>query len=646
MYHTIFLFNIQQKVEHHLISLLVVFWWKIIGHYSSFSMYHFNTTLKPSKHFVIPPLQKLGKKARQERFTARAASGSDGEDSEKSPFLKPRAVPENDLAERIASGEFTDVGSTKERLTRPFRKALAKDPLGLGRGLAYQLARLGQEWRKAAATRMPTATGDIREIVGQPVFIPLYKLFLAYGKIFRLEFGPKSFVVISDSQLAKQVLLTNASKYSKGLLAEILDFVMGQGLIPADGEVWRVRRRAVLPALHKKYIAAMVDMFGDCALRGCDLLGRSADANTSIEMENFFSRLALDIIGKAVFNYEFDSLSTDDPVIKAVYTTLREAEYRSTYPIPYWNIPLLAALVPRQRQNTAALQVISQTLDELIAKCKRLVEEEDEEFVEEFLSRADPSILHFLIASGDDITSKQLRDDLMTLLIAGHETTAAVLTWTFHCIADRPDVVERLREEVDRIIGDRKPTIADMMSMKYTSRVIAEAMRLYPQPPVLIRRALEDDELGGYLVKAGSDIFISTWNLHRSPANWEDPEAFNPDRFSMEGPMPNEVTEDFKYLPFGGGRRKCIGDQFALFESIVALSMLVRRFDFSMAPDAPEVGMTTGATIHTTSGLYMSPRRRVETAAEQQEQLSAHAPKIEVAVEVALAFSDTESQSS
>lgn len=484
---------------------------------------------------------------------------------------------------------------------------------------------------------MPEARGDIREIVGQPVFVPLYKLFLLYGKIFRLSFGPKTFVIISDANLARQILLTNASNYSKGLLSEILDFVMGTGLIPADGEVWRVRRRAIVPALHKKYITAMVGMFGDCAVHGSKTLA-AADGKP-MEMENFFSRLALDIIGKAVFNYDFDSLTTDDPVIQAVYTTLREAEYRSTYPIPYWNVPPLRWIVPRQRQCDAALRIISDTLDELIAKCRRLVEEEDEEFVEEFLSRADPSLLHFLIASGEEITSKQLRDDLMTLLIAGHETTAAVLTWTFHCIVDRPDVLQRLRAEVDAVLGDRKPVIEDMRELRYTTRVINEAMRLYPQPPVLIRRALADDVLDGYKVPAGSDIFISVWNLHRNPAYWPNPDHFDPDRFGpVEGPIPNEVTEEFRYLPFGGGRRKCIGDQFALFESIVGLAMLVRRFDFARAPDAPAVGMTTGATIHTTEGLWLTMQPRVMVSSSTAGASSKGAASVESVPAMALAF--------
>ncbi|KAL6779702.1 CYP97A5 [Auxenochlorella protothecoides x Auxenochlorella symbiontica] len=515
-----------------------------------------------------------------------------------------------DLDSRIASGEFSDTGSTKERLTRPLRKALAKDPIGPGRALSYKLAQLGSRWKWNAARRIPEARGDIREIVGQPVFLPLFSLFQRYGPVFRLTFGVKSFVIVSDPALAKQILSTNASNYSKGILSEILDFVMGQGLIPADGEVWKIRRRAIVPALHRQYLNSMLNMFGECSLHGAAVLSKAAEEGTMVEFENFFSRLALDIIGKAVFNYDFDSLTHDDPVIKAVYLTLREAEYRSTFPIPYWNSALLRQLVPRQREVQSALQLINRKLGELIENSRSLAEREDKAFEEEFLSRSDPSILHFLIAAGDDVTSKQLRDDLMTMLIAGHETTAAVLTWTLHCLATHPEAMARLQREVDEVLGDRLPALADYQALRYTTRVINEAMRLYPQPPVLIRRALGDDTLQGFRLPKGSDIFISVWNLHRSPAHWDRPEAFDPDRFDLAGPTPNEITTGFAYLPFGGGRRKCIGDQFALMESVVALAVLARRFDVAVPPDAPEVGMTTGATIHTANGLWLNVRPR------------------------------------
>jgi beta-ring hydroxylase len=214
------------------------------------------------------------------------------------------------------------------------------------------------------------------------------------------------------------------------------------------------------------------------------------------------------------------------------------------------------------------------------------------------------------LAAGDEVTSKQLRDDLMTMLIAGHETSAAVLTWTFYLLALNPTVTAKIQMEVDAVLGDRAPTIEDMKKLKYTTNVINESMRLYPQPPVLIRRSLEDDMLGRYFIKKGQDIFISTWNLHRSPKLWEESDEFRPDRWDLYSAA--EASQDFRFLPFGGGPRKCVGDVFATFETVTALAMIVRRFDFEMAPDAPPVTMTTGATIHTSNGLHMVVTRRTK----------------------------------
>lgn len=564
-----------------------------------------------------------GRPFRRRRLAPGAARCAKDADGAQSPAGGSRNAS---LADRIAAGEYGRAaeGPSAVERTAELRRSLAAAGPG-GRALALAVARGARMWRAASKRRMPEATGDIREIIGEPVFVPLYNLFLAYGRVFRLSFGPKSFVVVSDPAVAKDILLTNASAFSKGLLAEILEFVMGTGLIPADGEVWRVRRRAIVPALHRKYVQAMVGLFAERADLGCRTLVAAVRDGTPIEMENFFSRLTLDIIGKAVFNYDFDSLKKDDPVIEAVYITLREAEYRSIAVFPYWNVPILRAIVPRQRKVTAALQLINETLDTLILRTKKLVEEEDEEFVEEYLNKADPSILHFLIASGEQVTSKQLRDDLMTMLIAGHETTAAVLTWTFYLLATHPEKLGALQAEVDDVVGDRQPTLEDLPRLSYTSRVISEAMRLYPQPPVLLRRALKDVTLGQYAVKEGADIFISVWNLHRSPGLWDEPNEFQPERFAADKPMPNETTEEWRYLPFGGGTRKCIGDQFAMFESIVSLAMLVRRFDFALAPGREDVGMTTGATIHTRNGLYLTLKERrpeppVGTAAEEPTQ--------------------------
>uniref|UniRef100_A0A0D3FC39 Cytochrome P450 n=1 Tax=Oryza barthii TaxID=65489 RepID=A0A0D3FC39_9ORYZ len=557
-------------------------------------------------HLRLPPPAASGRRRLLLRCSASGGNngkggGGDGSD----PILEERRRRRQaELAARIASGEFT-----------------AQGPAWIA-PLAAGLAKLGRPGELAAALltkvaggggpEIPQAVGSMSAVTGQAFFIPLYDLFLAYGGIFRLNFGPKSFLIVSDPAIAKHILRDNSKAYSKGILAEILEFVMGTGLIPADGEIWRVRRRAIVPAMHQKYVTAMISLFGEASDRLCQKLDKAASDGEDVEMESLFSRLTLDVIGKAVFNYDFDSLSYDNGIVEAVYVTLREAEMRSTSPIPTWEIPIWKDISPRQKKVNEALALINKTLDELIDICKRLVEEEDLQFHEEYMNEQDPSILHFLLASGDDVSSKQLRDDLMTMLIAGHETSAAVLTWTFYLLSKYPNVMAKLQDEADTVLGDRLPTIEDVKKLKYTTRVINESLRLYPQPPVLIRRSIEEDTLGGYPIGRGEDIFISVWNLHRCPKHWDDADVFNPERWPLDGPNPNETNQNFSYLPFGGGPRKCVGDMFATFETVVATAMLVRRFDFQMAPGAPPVEMTTGATIHTTEGLKMTVTRRTK----------------------------------
>eukprot|EP00250_Pteridium_aquilinum_P001234 c11442_g1_i1 orf=695-2461(-) len=487
-----------------------------------------------------------------------------------------------------------------------------KDALRIIQDLLVQFTKGGSSRNGTVAKRLPEAKGDMTYLTGsQPFFLLLYNLYLEHGKIFRLNFGPKSFLIVSDPLIAQHILKDNTKAYSKGLLAEILEFLMGTGLIPAEHEVWRVRRRVIVPALHLKYVAEMVGLFGRITEHLCSKLDVAARGGVEVEMESLFSRLTLDIIGKAVFNYDFGSLSYDKGLVEAVYIALREAEYRSVSVIPYWNIPIIKDLSPQQQKVRAALKLINETLDELIARCKQMIEEQNLSFSEDFVSDKDPSILQFLLASGEEVSTKQLRDDLMTLLIAGHETSAAVLTWAFYLLAKNPAVTAKLQQEVDCVLGDRLPTIEDMKKLKLTRRVINETLRLYPEPPVLIRRSLQDDELGSYPIKRGEDIFISVWNLHRSPQLWEDADEFRPERWPLDGPDPTEVTENYRYLPFGGGPRKCVGDMFATFETITAVAVLVRRFNFELAKGAPPVGMVTGATIHTSDGLKMTVTHRV-----------------------------------
>eukprot|EP00879_Flechtneria_rotunda_P012254 GHRR01012799.1.p1 GENE.GHRR01012799.1~~GHRR01012799.1.p1 ORF type:complete len:403 (+),score=156.72 GHRR01012799.1:30-1238(+) len=370
-----------------------------------------------------------------------------------------------------------------------------------------------------------------------------------------------------------------------------------------------------------------------------------------VNMETEFLNLGLDIIGRGVFNFGFGSITTESPVIKAVYGVLKEAEHRSTFYVPYWNVPLLRVIVPRQRAFAADMAVINECLDGLIASARSTRQEQDEEELQQrdYTQVSDPSLLRFLVdMRGADPDDKQLRDDLMTMLIAGHETTAAVLTWALFCVVQNPEVEAKLLAEVDAVVGDRVPGLEDIKSMPYTRAVLAESLRMYPQPPILIRRALSEDTLppglngdsNGYPIGKGADLFISVWNLHRSPHLWKDPDTFRPERFNEvyaneafggnwagyqpeagRGALyPNEVASDFAFIPFGGGARKCVGDQFALFEATVAFAMLLRRFTFRLAATPEEIGMATGATIHTANGMMVRVTKRAMPQQQQQQQ--------------------------
>lgn len=395
----------------------------------------------------------------------------------------------------------------------------------------------------------------------------------------------------------------------------------------------------------------MVGLFGYCNVPLIASLDKIVEGDSKVEMEEKFCSVALDIIGKSVFNYEFDSVTKESPVVKAVYRALVEAEHRSMTPAPYWDLPFANQLVPRLRAFNKDLDLLNDVLDDLInrAKSSRQVEDIEELEKRDYANVQDPSLLRFLVdMRGADIDNKQLRDDLMTMLIAGHETTAAVLTWSLFELLRNPEIMKKAQEEIDRVIGDRTPTLEDVQEMKYVRLIVAETLRLYPQPPLLIRRCREENKVPKgagreATVIRGMDMFLALYNIHRDEKFWPEPTKFDPERFTRkyvnpdvpewegfdpakwEGRLyPNELAADFAYLPFGGGARKCIGDEFATLEATVTLAMVLRRYDFEFDKskftsvdimDEPfnlehPVGMRSGATIHTRKGLHLLIKKR------------------------------------
>jgi len=478
--------------------------------------------------------------------------------------------------------------------------------------------------------------GDLQTLAGGPLFLILAKYYTDYGPIFNLSFGPKSFLVISDPVMARHILRESSpDQYCKGMLAEILEPIMGNGLIPADPATWRVRRRAIVPGFHKRWLNRMITLFGDCGERLIDDLGAKSKQSITVDMEERFCSVTLDIIGKSVFNFDFGSTTKESPVVKAVYRVLREAEHRSSSFIPYWNLPYADSWMGGQVEFRKDMKMLDDILADLINRAVTSRKEATIEELEERDNAEDPSLLRFFAdMRGEDLTSKVLRDDLMTMLIAGHETTAAMLTWTlFELSQGDPGMLKEVQAEVRTVLkGKTRPDYDDIVAMKKLRYSLIEALRLYPEPPILIRRARTEDSLppggtdmkDGVKILRGTDIFISTWNLHRSPELWENAEKYDPTRWErpfknmgvkgwegyrpekINGLYPNEQASDFAFLPFGGGSRKCVGDQFAMMEATVTMAMLLNTYDFEFSGKPEDVGMKTGATIHTMNGLNMN----------------------------------------
>lgn len=490
----------------------------------------------------------------------------------------------------------------------------------------------------------PLATGDLASagLTDGTMYLGLQKYKENFGDVYKLCFGPKSFMVVSDPQILKHILRENVFNYDKGVLGEVLEDVMGKGLIPADFETWKVRRRAIVPGFHKQWLNFQVSEFASAGDLLVKTLTEVASKRGTVDMEERFGSVALDIIGKAVFNYDFGSVQGESPVVKAAIQSLREVEHRAQTPFQYWKLPLADVLVERQREFKDNMVLLNDALNRCITQALTDRKEADLEELEnrDFSKMENPSLLRFLVdMKGEATSGKQLRDDMITMLIAGHETTASALTWALFELAQNPELMSKVQAEVDRVMGDREcPTYDDVKEMELVRLCIAESLRMYPEPPLLIRRALEEDTLPAGAtgmetkVLRGMDFFVSIYNLHRDEKYWPHANTYDPERFLRKytnpdipgwagydpdkwgGQLyPNEIASDYAFIPFGAGPRKCVGDVFAMLEGSVSLAVVIRNFNFEFAaPTAhpSQVGTSTGATIHTKNGMWMKPTLR------------------------------------
>jgi carotene epsilon-monooxygenase len=550
------------------------------------------------------------------------------------------SIQEPETAEPAVPDTWTEDDLDKIQFAMDPDQAAISNKQGAGATMAAPdwLTQLNRLW--GGESEIPVADAkmeDITGLLGGGLFQPLFKWMKESGPVYLLPTGPvTSYVVVSDPDCIKQVLFNYGSKYIKGTIAEAGEFLFGLGVALQENEAWKIRRKAVAPSLHRRYVEAMVDRcFGPCAERMVDLVVAQAESaggrKERLNMESKFSQAALDIIGISVFNYDFNALNSAAPVIQATYTALKEVETRSMDLLPTWRLPepFLYAVSPRQRSAMDAVAVIREVTTKLVEDAKKMVEEEEaaggaEEWARDYLNESNPSVLRYLIAAREEVSSTQLRDDLLSLLVAGHETTASVLTWgTYELL--KPENAEQLRlirAELDEVLGDKPyPSFEDMAKLPYLERCFHESMRLYPQPPVYTRRAVKEDVLPKNLgtIPAGQDLLVSIYNLHRSPDNWgPNSQAFEPMRFGpLELGQPNELNTGYRYTPFSAGPRRCPGDKFAVLEGMAIWAVLFRRVDMELV-QGHDVVMTSGATIHTRDGMLVNAKKRemVATVAE------------------------------
>ncbi|SEF33333.1 Cytochrome P450 [Amycolatopsis pretoriensis] len=411
-----------------------------------------------------------------------------------------------------------------------------------------------------------------------------------YGDVVRIAIGPKAMYLVNHPDLAKHVLADNAANYHKGIGLQEARRALGDGLLTSDGETWKKQRRTIQPVFQPKRISRQAAVV---ASEVDDLIKRLAAHDGPVEILHEMTGLTLGVLGKTLLDAELGGYETLGHSFEAVQDqAMFEAVTLSM--VPQW-VPL-----KKQLEFRTARDDLRRIADELVEQ--RLAD--PVENGEDVLSR--------LIASGSEqgASRERMRDELITLLLAGHETTASTLGWAFHLIDEHPEVGERLHAEAIEVLGDRLPEHEDLRRLTFTVAVVEEVMRLYPPVWLLPRIAQADDEIGGYHVPAGSDVVVVPYTLHRHPDFWTDPERFDPGRFDAANPAGRPPR--YAYIPFGAGPRFCIGNSLGVMEAVFVLAMAARDLELRKVAGKvvePEAMLS----LRVRGGLPMTVHRRDRT---------------------------------
>jgi cytochrome P450 len=405
--------------------------------------------------------------------------------------------------------------------------------------------------------------------------------------------GRRRFIV-NDPAAIKHVLIDNAANYQKTEIGRrVLEPGLGKGLITSEGETWRQHRRIMSPAFDHRSIAAYTPIMTGAA---GELLAEWGKMGTgvTIDVATAMMQVTLNIISRTMFSTDSDNIVNVMERSAGRY----QAEMRPNI-LDLLNMPAWLAGFGRRK-------VPGRTFGEFDAIVQRLIETRARnpgDFPKDLLAR--------LIAARDEQTgggmsAREVRDHVITIFMAGHETTAMAMTWTWFLLSQHPAQEAQLHAELDRVLQGREPSHDDVGKLTYTRMVVEESMRIYPPVHTIARESMGEDTLVGQRVPKGSTVLIVPWLLHRHAKLWDNPGRFDPDRFSPER---SQTRPRFAYLPFGGGKRICIGAAFALTEATILLATLAQRYRLRLAPGHP-VEPQGLITLRARHGMRMIPEAR------------------------------------
>jgi cytochrome P450 len=429
--------------------------------------------------------------------------------------------------------------------------------------------------------------GSLPEIRRDPLAF-LSRVGAEYGDIVRIRLGPLSAFVLNHPDDIEQVLITHQHRFIKGRTLSRARRLFGNGLLTSDGALHDRQRRLVQPAFHRARLNEYAEIMTAAAAARRDMW-RDGDV---IDIAGEMSRLTLTITARLLFGADGDAAAAALGDALDIVSSRFEVAV-----LPFAFIDLLP--LPHARRFRVARQTLDRVVYGLIERRRRD-------------SRRGMDVASLLMAArdegdGEPMSDSQLRDELVTLLLASHETTANALGWTWYLLGRYADAAERLHGEVDAVLGaDRLPTAADVQDLPFTRTVLAESMRLYPPAWLIARVAVEDHEVRGYTIPRGAIVVLSQWIAHRNSIHFPEPERFEPDRWRPER---QNGRPRFSYFPFGGGSRGCMGEAFAWMEGVVLLAVIAQRWRFRLVDASRHPEMHPGLTLTPKSGI----RVRVES---------------------------------